>query len=417
VRQSTLASIVSEAGIPDVSILNWLLAISPIGSLLVLMVVFNWSGARAGAAAWLVAFGISILAFGGGSELLAYSQVKAALLSVWVLYIIWAALLLFHIVDEAGSIKTIGQGITRITGNRVMQLILLAWVFTTFLQGVAGYGIPVAVVAPLMVGMGFSPVAAVVTTSVGHSWSVTFGSLAASFFAMAGVSELPTGELAIESAVLLGLACFLCGFGAVWAFGGWRAIRQGAIPLLLIGTLMAGTQLGMASLGTYPLAAFTAGCLGLVGITGLARLPFFRRPDCRRVWTTRQGCTGSGPFRSSDVLLAFSAYLILVVIVLCASFIEPLTNLLDRGAVRLSMPETSSSVTVGPIARPNRTGRLRRSARPGHCCCTPADSGSSCTVSRPVSCKAGSFRSHSVTYDQRGACVEPWNRDDGRDGV
>jgi lactate permease len=112
--------IVSDAGIPDVNVINWLLALSPIGCLLVLMVVFNWSGARAGAAAWLVALGVSILAFGGGTDLIAYSQVKAALLSVWVLYIIWAALLLFHSVDEVGSIKTIGQGIARITSNRVM---------------------------------------------------------------------------------------------------------------------------------------------------------------------------------------------------------------------------------------------------------------------------------------------------------
>jgi lactate permease len=333
--------IVSDVGIPDVNFLNWTLAFSPIACLLVLMVVFNWSGARAGAAAWLLAFGVSILAFGGGTDLLAYSQVKAALLSVWVLYIIWAALLLFHIVDEAGSIKTIGQGITRITSNRVMQLILLAWVFTTFLQGVAGYGIPVAVVAPLMVGMGFSPVAAVVTTSVGHSWSVTFGSLAASFFAMAGVSEIPTTELAIESAALLGVACFLCGFGAVWAFGGWRAIKQGAIPLVLIGTLMAGTQLGMAGLGTYPLAAFTAGCIGLVGITALSRLPFFRKPDPADYGVSTVTAGPVVPVR--DVVLAFSAYLILVVIVLSASFIKPLSDLLNKGALRLGMPETSTS--------------------------------------------------------------------------
>src|SRR5690554_6936851 len=116
-----------------------MLAFLPIAVLLILLVGFNWSGARAGAAAWLTAFGVAIFGFGGGASLLAYSQVKSALLSLWVLYIIWAALLLFHIVDEAGSIKTIGRGITRITSNRVMQLILLAWIFTTFLQGIAGY--------------------------------------------------------------------------------------------------------------------------------------------------------------------------------------------------------------------------------------------------------------------------------------
>ena len=333
----------TDAGIPDVNILNWLLALAPIVVLLVLMVVFNWGGAKAGAAAWLVAFGVALLAFGGGSTLIAYSQVKAALLSVWVLYIIWAALLLFHIVDEAGSIKTIGEGISRITGNRVMQLILLSWVFTTFLQGIAGYGIPVAVVAPLMVGLGFSPVAAVITTSIGHSWSVTFGSLAASFFVLGGVSEIPSSELAIESAMLLGVACFLCGFGAVWAYGGWRALQQGVLPLLLIGVVMAGTQLGMASLGTYPLAAFTAGCLGLIGITLLARLPFFQRQPNLDIDPLEEPVVAGPVVPIRDVFLAFSAYLILVAIVLGASFIDPITNLLNDIAVRLSIPETATS--------------------------------------------------------------------------
>lgn len=333
----------NDAGIPDVNLLNWLLAFSPIAILLILMVGLNWGGAKAGPAAWLTAFVVSILAFGGGSTLLAYSQVKAALLSAWVLYIIWAALLLFHIVDEAGSIKTIGQGISRITGNRVMQLILLSWVFTTFLQGIAGYGVPVAVVAPLMVGMGFSPVVAVVATSIGHSWSVTFGSLAASFFALSGVSELPGDELAFESAALLGLACFLCGFGAVWSYGGWSALRQAIVPLMLVGAIMAGTQFGMASLGTYSLAAFTAGCLGLLAIVGLARTPIYRhyRPESDHEGQSTPSTSSDSsvvPFR--HIMLAFSAYMVLVVIVLSASFITPLSDALATGAIRLSIPAT-----------------------------------------------------------------------------
>lgn len=333
----------TDAGIPDVNLLNWLLAFSPIAVLLILMVGLNWGGAKAGPAAWLTAFVVSILAFGGGSTLLAYSQVKAALLSAWVLYIIWAALLLFHIVDEAGSIETIGHGIARITSNRVMQLLLLAWVFTTFLQGIAGYGVPVAVVAPLMVGMGFSPVVSVVATSIGHSWSVTFGSLAASFFALSGVSELPGETLAFESAALLGLACFLCGFGAVWSFGGWAALRQAIVPLIVVGVIMAGTQFGMVSLGTYPLAAFTAGCLGLLAVGALARIPVYRhfRPETDPeglAASTASAPTSIVPLK--DILLAFSAYMILVAIVLSASFIAPLGETLASGAIRLDIPAT-----------------------------------------------------------------------------
>lgn len=336
----------NSAGIPDVNLLNWILAFSPIVVLLILMVGFNWGGAKAGPVSWLTAFAVSIFAFGGGTTLISYSQVKAALLSAWVLYIIWAALLLFHIVDEAGSIKTIGQGVARITQNRVIQLILLAWIFTAFLQGIAGYGVPVAVVAPLMVGMGFSPVTAVVTTSIGHSWSVTFGSLAASFFALTGVSELPGSELATETALLLGFSCFLCGFGAVWAFGGLRALKQAVVPLLLVGTVMAATQLGMASLGTYQLAAFTAGSAGLVAIAALTRLPEYRRArpqaDFAELAAAPDGGDGTVvPF--NEILLAFSAYLVLVAIVLSASFITPLSDVLATAAIRLPIPETMTS--------------------------------------------------------------------------
>jgi lactate permease len=340
---------VDEIGIPSVSALNWLLAFAPVGVLLVLMVGFSWGGAKAGPAAWLTALVVAVWRFGAGADLLAFSQGKAALLSIWVLSIIWAALLLFHVVNEAGAVKTIGHGVSRVTENRLLQVLLLAWIFTTFLQGIAGYGVPVAVVAPLMVGLGFSPVAAVVTTSVGHSWSVTFGSLGASFFALSGVSLIPGQELALESGVFLGIACFLCGFGAVWAYGGINAVYEALPPLLIVGTLMAGTQLALALAGAYSLAAFTAGCVGLVAMAGMARLPRFRLAPVRPAdLPPVQGGDGGSdapntPASLREIALAFSAYAVLIVIVLSASLIEPLNQFLGRVAVRLSFPETATS--------------------------------------------------------------------------
>jgi lactate permease len=338
----------SVAGIPEVNLINWLLAFAPIGVLLVLMVGRNWGGAKAGPVAWLVALVVAMAFFGAPRELVSYSQVKGALLSVWVLYIIWAALFLFHIVDLAGSVTTIGRGIARVTENRVMQVLLLAWIFTTFLQGIAGYGVPVAVVAPLMVGMGFAPVTAVVTTSVGHSWSVTFGSLAASFFALAGVSESSGRALAFESAAMLGIACVLCGFGAIWAYDGLRAVRAGLLPLLLLASAMAGTQLGMALLGAYSLAAFSAGCVGLLLVAALARIPRYRSQPVTGLPRVQGASTDAPPTLQPavpvrDVALAFSAYAILIVIVLGASIIEPLGDALNRVSIRLSFPETETT--------------------------------------------------------------------------
>jgi lactate permease len=336
------------AGIPEVTVINWLLAFSPIAVLLVLMVGRNWGGAKAGPVAWITAVVVAILFFGAPLELVSYSQVKGALLSVWVLYIIWAALFLFHIVDLAGSVTTIGRGIARITENRVMQVLLLAWIFTTFLQGIAGYGVPVAVVAPLMVGMGFAPVTAVVTTSVGHSWSVTFGSLAASFFALTGVAETSGTALAFESAAMLGVACLLCGIGAIWAYGGFRALQSGYIPLLLLAAAMAGTQLGMALIGAYSLAAFTAGCVGLLMVAGLSRITRYRIEPPGRVPVV-QGASSDDPVTPlppvslREVALAFAAYAFLIVIVLGASLISPIGSALDRVSIRLAFPQTATT--------------------------------------------------------------------------
>ena len=78
-----------------VSFLDFILALSPIAAVLVLMVGFRWGGAKAGAVGWLVALAVSLLYFGADTTLLAYAQPRGVLLTLFVLYIIWMALILF----------------------------------------------------------------------------------------------------------------------------------------------------------------------------------------------------------------------------------------------------------------------------------------------------------------------------------
>lgn len=105
--------------------LSWPLAVSPIPVVLVLMVGFRWGGASAGAVGWFMALLAALLFFGATPELIAYSQLKAVLLTLYVLQIIWMALVLFNVVNEAGAIEVIGAGIVHLTSNRVMQLLFL----------------------------------------------------------------------------------------------------------------------------------------------------------------------------------------------------------------------------------------------------------------------------------------------------
>jgi len=311
--------------------LSWLLALSPILVILVLMVGFRWGGARAGPVGWLTALVVSYVFFGATPELIAYAQLKGVLLTLYVLYIIWMALLLFNVVNEAGAVGVVGAGIARLTSDRVIQLLILGWAFNAFLQGVAGFGVPVAVVAPLLVGLGFQPVVAVSVAAIGYSWSITFGSIASSFQALIAATELPGEALAPWSAIFLGLACLSCGWCSVHAYDGWRALRHGFLPVLVIGLAMGGTQYLLATSGMWNIAAFMAGLVGLGAGALVARLPQYRGE-------------GEATYRSEDppssmgLPLALLPYLILVVVVVAAEMVPVLNDFLGQVVIRVDFP-------------------------------------------------------------------------------
>ncbi|BBO71037.1 lactate permease [Desulfosarcina alkanivorans] len=302
---------------------KWILAFSPIAMVLFLMVFRNWGGGRAGAAGWFTALIAAVLSFGAHPELIAYSQMKGVLLSLNVLYIIWAALLLYHVVNDTGAIEAIGIGIERFSGDKAIQLLIFGWVFGSFLQGVAGYGVPIAVVAPLLVGLGFNPVVAVAAPAIGHSWSVTFGSMGASFQALMAVTGLDDAFLASWSALLLGLSAYLCAIFAIHVFGGWKLVRHSAIAILIIGTVMAATQYVLAVSGMWTLGGFGASLMGMCAALMVARLKPYR------------AAAASDAHAQMSFIWAFSAYIILIVIVSAGELVGPVRNFL--GQVRLSM--------------------------------------------------------------------------------
>ncbi len=319
---------------------TWLLAFSPILVSVALMVGARWSGAKAGWAGWCLSLGVAAFAFGGGARLLWYSQLKGLLLTFFVLYIVWFALALFHVVDEAGALQVISVGVARLTADRTMQLLILSWVFASFLQGVTGFGVPVAVVAPLLVGLGFPAMTGVVAASIGHAWAITFGSIASSFYALMAITGMDGFTLAPWTTFLLGVACFFSGLVPAYLYQGWPSLRHSLPAVLVIGSVMAVVQYGMATHGLWNLASFIAGLTGLAVAAALTRLPMYRGSAGEQLANRRHL---DAPIRMS-VPAALSAYLILLLVVVVAQFVPPFPDLLNRVRIVMHFPETRTAL-------------------------------------------------------------------------
>lgn len=336
----------------ELTLLNWLLALTPVLVVLILMLGFKRGGSKAGALSWFAAILIAMLRFGAGPLLIGYAQGKAILLSLDVLYIIWTALLLFHIADEAGAVRVIGKALPRLTADRTMQGLLIGWLFASFLQGMGGFGVPVAVAAPLLVGLGFTPVQAVVMACIGHGWAVNFGSLATSFQTLMAVTNLPGEILAPQSSLLLGTSSFVCGAIVAYVAGGWKGLRRTLLAVLVLSAVMGVTQHLLVTGGLWTLGATGGSMAGLIAGFAITRVPFYRgQPEAGALPTE---ITNGENGKQRSLWVALSAYLVLVVLVFALNLITPVTALLDKVQLTLHFPALQ---TAYGWATPAEVGR------------------------------------------------------------
>lgn len=332
--------------------LAFILALIPIMLILVLMLGLRWGAVKASIAGYLAALLIALTYFGDGIELLAYAHLKALLSSLDVLLIIWAAFLFYRVTDEAGAVAQFGEALPHLTADRGMQALVIGWGFASFLQGVGGFGVPVAVVAPILVGLGFPPISAIIIPSVGSSWAVTFGSLGSAFQALLATTGLSSSELAFPAAVFLGVAALVTGFLVLHATIGWHGMIRLAPVCVVMGTIMGLFQLIAAVKGPWNTAAFLGSMAGLAVGFILAR--FYR------------GVTDQTErLNGKAIAVALSGYAILVIVTLIVQIIPAVKHMLGGVVIRVQIPQLITSLgyvtpaaATKPISLLNHAGAV-----------------------------------------------------------
>jgi lactate permease len=230
-----------------------LLALSPILVIVALMIGLSWSAAKAGIAGLAVALPVALFAFDYRGPEAAPGLVPALLglvaeagfTAATILWIVFPALWIHELQQRTEATETIRRSLTRLSVDPRLTALLIAWFFALFAEGAAGFGTPVALAAPILVGLGFPPAQAVALALVGHAVGVSFGAVGTPVMAQLATSDLAPTALAGATALLhaalgwsmaLALHRIVCrseiGSGAA-ATAGWPW------PLLAAGTFLA----------------------------------------------------------------------------------------------------------------------------------------------------------------------------------
>ncbi len=368
-------------------VLYFLIAALPILTVFVLLLGARLPAGRAMPIAYLVTVAIALWVWRVPPAWVAASSIQGLFIALEILYIVFGAVLLLNTLQASGAMQAIRQSLLSISGDRRVQVIIIAWLFGSFVEGASGFGTPAVICVPLLVAIGFPAMAAVLAALMIQSTPSTFGAVGTPV--LIGIDAGLAGVEAVQAqAATLGLSYpqYLKAVGAVAGllhgmvgtfiplilcvvltvfFGDRPSIRQGLAAWKF--ALFA----GLAFTVPYALTArvlgpefptIIGGLLGLAIVVPVARAGWLlpREPwdfPPREQWDDSwQGSTP--PQLTSDRPLmnrtqAWLPYVLVGLLLVISRVVPPVQSALR--AVRISWPEilgTPLTATILPLYLP-----------------------------------------------------------------
>jgi lactate permease len=181
-----------------------LLALLPILILTLCMVGLGWSAASAGMAGAAMAILVAVVTFDYATDLIALAGplLEAGITAATILWIIFPALALHELQTSTGAAARMSLSLASITNEPIARLLILAWFMALLMEGAAGFGTPVALIAPMLVGIGYPPAKALLLALVGHAAGVSFGAVGTPVMALLELSPQDPHQISLAIMVL-----------------------------------------------------------------------------------------------------------------------------------------------------------------------------------------------------------------------
>ena len=261
-------------------VISTLLAAVPVAVMLICLGFLHIKAHIAAGLGLLSAVAIAVLGYGMPFEMAG----KAALLGGFtgLLPIGWIVLniiFLQQLAEQNGSFKVLQDSLSGITSDRRLQLLLIAFCFGAFFEGAAGFGTPVAVTAGILIGLGFSPLAASGLSLIANTAPVAFGALGTPVITLAKVHGYDLMEVTAMIGRQLPLFSLMVPFWLIWAFAGRKAMMEIWPAILVTGLSFAIPQYLVSNFIGPELVDIIAAIVSMVSL-----ILFLRVWQPKKIW-------------------------------------------------------------------------------------------------------------------------------------
>lgn len=325
-------------------IVSVLVALVPVVFIFWALVIKKMKGYKASLITTGIALAIAIMVYKMPVQLALLSSLHGALYGLFpISWIIISAVFLFNLTVQSGQFEIIKHSLASVTTDRRLQALLIAFSFGSFLEGMAGFGAPVAITAAMLVGLGFNALYAAGICLIANTAPVAFGSIGIPITVAAHVSGLP--EMAISQMVgrTLPLLSVMLPFYLVVLMAGFKKSMEVLPAILVCGVSFAFFQwLSSNYLGPM-LPDVIAGVASIVLLMVLLR---FWKPA--EAWHFKEepprALLPHGTYSKAQVLRAWSPFCLLTVIILTWG-IQPVKNMFDNaGMVVFEVPGLHNAI-------------------------------------------------------------------------
>lgn len=230
-----------------------------------------------------------------------------------IIWIVITAVWVYNMTVESGEFEIIKDSLARVTPDRRLQTIFIAFAFGSFLEGTAGFGTPVAITAAMLAGLGFNPIYGAGLCLIANTAPVAFGAIGAPVLTAASVSGMDPNLISQVAARQLPILAVIIPFWLSIVMCGFRRSMEILPAILVAGICFAGAQFIFANYHGPTLPDIMSAIATIVGLLVLLR---FWKPSNIFRFAEDPAVSTDGPGYSGKVVLrAWGPYLILAVMV------------------------------------------------------------------------------------------------------